>query len=138
MDLSKLKAFADDKTNVTQKQKFAWGRVKKSWENAGYKHFLLFPHFFKRLLSQGRQESELCDKSKGHWVEENRLCRNARFRCIVSQRNRIVTKAENVNTHIEQNSHFQQSFIFPFTIRQINPNLSLAKNTVPLHDKGIV
>ena len=46
LDLSKLKAFAEDNTNVIQKLKFALGRVENivgKGENAGYQHFLLFP-----------------------------------------------------------------------------------------------
>ena len=45
LDLSKLKAFADDKINVTQKLKFKIGRVENivgKGENADYQHFLLF------------------------------------------------------------------------------------------------
>ena len=45
-DWSKLKAFADDKKNVTEKLKFVLERVKdivEKGENAGYQHFLLFP-----------------------------------------------------------------------------------------------
>ena len=47
--LSKFKAFADNKINVTQKLKFALGRVENivgKGENAGYQHFLLFPQYF--------------------------------------------------------------------------------------------
>ena len=54
-DSSKLKAFADDKINVTQNFKFDLGQVESfegKGENAGYKHFLLFPH--KELFHQGR------------------------------------------------------------------------------------
>ena len=46
LDLSKLKAFADDNLNVYQKLKFASGRVENivgKGENAGYQHFLPFP-----------------------------------------------------------------------------------------------
>ena len=46
LDWSKLKQFADDKINVTEKLKFVLGRVKNivaKGENAGYQHFLLFP-----------------------------------------------------------------------------------------------
>ena len=46
LDWSKLKAFADDKINVTQKLIFALGRVENivgKGENAGYQHFLFFP-----------------------------------------------------------------------------------------------
>ena len=52
LDWSKLKAYADDKINVTQKLKFALGRVEnivEKGENAGYQHFLLFvPTMFSR------------------------------------------------------------------------------------------
>ena len=45
-DLSKLKAFADNRVNVTQKLNFAFGRAEiivGKGENAGYHNFLLFP-----------------------------------------------------------------------------------------------
>ena len=51
LDKSKLKAFADDKINVTEKLKFVLQRVKKHMgkgENAGDQHFLLFAHCFQR------------------------------------------------------------------------------------------
>ena len=51
LDSTKLKAFADDKINVTQKLKFAVGRVENivgKEENAGYQHFLLFPQCFQK------------------------------------------------------------------------------------------
>ena len=57
LDLSKFKAFADDKINVIQKLKFVSRRVENSvgkGENAGYQHFLLFPQCFQNFLSQGR------------------------------------------------------------------------------------
>ena len=43
LDWSKLKAFADDKIDVTQKLKFHLGKVENivgKGENAGYQHFL--------------------------------------------------------------------------------------------------
>ena len=46
LDLSKMKAFEDDKINVTQKLKFALGILENivgKGENAVYQHFLLFP-----------------------------------------------------------------------------------------------
>ena len=52
LDLSKLKAFADDKSNATQKLKFVLGRVKNilgKGENAGYQHFLRFLQCFQKL-----------------------------------------------------------------------------------------
>ena len=61
LDLSKLKAFADDKINGTQKLKFVLRKVdniEEKGENAGYQHFLLFPQCFQkaplsRLLEVG-------------------------------------------------------------------------------------
>ena len=46
LDLSKLKAFADDKINVSEKLKFGLGRLENTLEkgeNAGNQHFLLCP-----------------------------------------------------------------------------------------------
>ena len=51
LDRSKLKAFADDKINVTEKLKFVLGRIENilgKGENAGYQHFLLFPKCFQK------------------------------------------------------------------------------------------
>ena len=51
LDWSKLKAFADDKINVTEKLIFVLGRVEnivRKGENAGYQHFLLFPQCFQK------------------------------------------------------------------------------------------
>ena len=56
LDLSKLKAFADDKIIVTKTLKFDLGRVENvaKGENVGCQHFLLHHNVFKRLLSPGR------------------------------------------------------------------------------------
>ena len=57
LDFSKLKAVADDKSNVTQNLKFVWGRVENivgKGENAGNHHFLLSLNVFKSFFSQGR------------------------------------------------------------------------------------
>ena len=49
LDQSELKAFADDKINVTYKLKFLRGRnIFGKGENAGYQHFLLFPECFQK------------------------------------------------------------------------------------------
>ena len=51
LDWSKLKAFADDKINVTEKLKFLLEMVEnivQKGENAGYQHFLLFPQCFQK------------------------------------------------------------------------------------------
>ena len=52
---SELRAFADDKINVTPKLKLVSGRVENilgNGENAGYQHFLLFPICFQNPLSE--------------------------------------------------------------------------------------
>ena len=52
LDLLKLKAFADDKINVIQKLRFDFRRVEiilRKGENAGYKHFILFPQCFEKF-----------------------------------------------------------------------------------------
>ena len=51
LDWTKLKAFADDKINVTEKLKFVLGKVENvvgKGENAGYQHFLLYPQCFQK------------------------------------------------------------------------------------------
>ena len=48
-DLSKFKAFADNKLNVTQKLEFVFNRAEdivEKGENAGYLHFLHFSAMF--------------------------------------------------------------------------------------------
>ena len=53
---SKLKAFADDKIDVTQKLRFELGRVENivgKGENAGYLHFPLFPQCFQKAPFSG-------------------------------------------------------------------------------------
>ena len=49
LNLSKLKAFGDDKINVTGKLKFVFARVEiivGKGENVGNQHFSLFPTIF--------------------------------------------------------------------------------------------
>ena len=56
VDLSKFKEFADNKINVTQKQKFALRRLENivgKRENAGYQHLLLFPQCFQKTIFSG-------------------------------------------------------------------------------------
>ena len=65
LDLSKFKAFADIKINVTDKLNFVMGSVENIMgkeENSGNQHFLLFPHCFHRLPFQGREKFGLCGK----------------------------------------------------------------------------
>ena len=56
LDLSKMKAFADDNLNVNQKLKFAVGRVENivgKGENAENQYFILFPQCFQKPSSLG-------------------------------------------------------------------------------------
>ena len=56
LDVPKLKAFADDKTNVAQMMIYVFDRVKNivgKGENAGYQHFLLFPQCFQKASVLG-------------------------------------------------------------------------------------
>ena len=54
LGLSKLKAFADNKSNVTQNIKAVFRRIENivgKEENVGYRHFLLFPQCFQKAFS---------------------------------------------------------------------------------------
>ena len=56
LDQSKLKAFADDKINMTENLKFVLGRLEnivEKGENAGYQHFLLFPQCLQKVSDTG-------------------------------------------------------------------------------------
>ena len=61
----KFKAFADNKLNVTKFMISVYDSVENivgKGENAGYQHFLLSPHCFQRLFSQGGSKLGLCGK----------------------------------------------------------------------------
>ena len=54
LGLPKLKAFADDKLNVTQNVNVVFHRIQNIMgkeENAGYQHFFLFPQCFQKAFS---------------------------------------------------------------------------------------
>ena len=56
LDWSKLKAFACDKINVTEKVKLVSEKVENivgKAGNAGYQHFLLFPQCFQKASYTG-------------------------------------------------------------------------------------
>ena len=56
LEWSKLKAFVDDKINVSEKLKFGLGRAENivgKGENAGYHHFLFFPQCFLKAYCTG-------------------------------------------------------------------------------------
>ena len=54
LGLPKLRAFADDKLNITQNIRVVFHRMENivgKEENAGYQHFLLFPQCFQKAFS---------------------------------------------------------------------------------------
>ena len=56
LDWAKLKAFADNKINVTEKLKFILARVENfvgKRDNAGFQHFLHFPQCFQKAFYTG-------------------------------------------------------------------------------------
>ena len=62
LDLSKLKAFADNNFKVVQMVQFCFDRLENidrvenfvgEGENAGHQHFLLLPHSFQKASSPG-------------------------------------------------------------------------------------
>ena len=62
LDLSKFKACADDKINVTFKLKFVSRRVENTLgngKNAGYQHFLLFSKCFQKPPPCGYLEARI-------------------------------------------------------------------------------
>ena len=56
LNVTKLKAFADNKLNIAKMKIFLFDRVENAvakGENAGYQHFLLFPQCFPKPSSLG-------------------------------------------------------------------------------------
>ena len=56
LDLTKLKAFADDKLKIAKMRISLFDRVENTvgkGENAGYQHFLLFPWCFPKPSTEG-------------------------------------------------------------------------------------
>ena len=56
LDMTKLKAFADDKLNIAEMMISIFDRVENTegkGENAGYQHFLLFSQCFPKPSSYG-------------------------------------------------------------------------------------
>ena len=78
LDWPNLKAFADDKINVTKGLKFVLGREENNvgkGENAGYQHFLLFLRCFQKVLKVGIVQER---------VNFDMYCRlNARLPCLM-------------------------------------------------------
>ena len=65
LDLTKLKAFADDKSNVAKMASSLFDRVENTvekGENAGYQHFLLFPKCFPKPSPLRSLKVGLCCK----------------------------------------------------------------------------
>ena len=66
LDMTKLKAFADNKLNIDKMTIFLLDRVENTegkQENAGYQHFLLYPQSFLKLSSLG---SAVCCFDNGY------------------------------------------------------------------------
>ena len=62
-DRSKLKAFAGDKMNMTEKMKIVPERMENivgKGENAGYQNFLLFPQCFQKVTFSGSLKVRDC------------------------------------------------------------------------------
>ena len=89
LGLSKLKAFADDKLNVTQNIKVVFHRIENIvGKNAGYQVFSSFPTMFsKGLFPPVLQKSSLCDKGLIYILREKSL---ASF-FTSSRRNRFLS-----------------------------------------------
>ena len=69
LDLTKLKAFADDKINVAKMMIPVFDRLENivgKGENAGYQHFLLFLHCFQKVSFFGSLKSGFCGKELTH------------------------------------------------------------------------
>ena len=65
LDVTKLKAFADDKLNVVKMMISFFLRVENAvgkGENAGYQHFILFPQCFPKPSSLESLKSGFCGK----------------------------------------------------------------------------
>ena len=65
LDMTKLKAFADNKLNFAKMEISFCDRVENTigkGENAGYQHFLLFLHCFSKPSSLGPLKVGLCGK----------------------------------------------------------------------------
>ena len=66
LDLSKLKAFADDKIIETQKLKIKLRRVEnivRKGENTGFQHFLFFPQCFQKASYSGLRSRDCVVKN---------------------------------------------------------------------------
>ena len=63
LGLPKLKAFADDKSDVTQNIKVVFHRIENTVgkeENGGYQHFVLFLQCFQKAFSEILSKTSLC------------------------------------------------------------------------------
>ena len=63
LDVTRLRAFADDKIDLAQMMISVFDKVENivgKGENAGYQHFLLFPQCFQKASSLGVVKSRDC------------------------------------------------------------------------------
>ena len=74
LDKSELKAFPDNKINVTQKLKFVLWTIENivgKEENAGFQHFLHFAQCFQKVYPWGFKSRDCVVKSSSSKVSEN-------------------------------------------------------------------
>ena len=105
LNSSKLKAFADDKRNVTEKLKSVLERkIVGKGENAGYQHFLLFPQCFS---------TGFLDRSSS-WLENSQpLSKTSRFLRVCST-SLLKMLWEKDKMLVRINLSFSNSVFYPF------------------------
>ena len=75
LNMTNLKTFADDKSNVTQNIIYVFNRVEnivKKEKNASYQHFLLFPQHLQKLSLSGLTLSQT---TNFRLFQTERVCR---------------------------------------------------------------
>ena len=104
---SKLKAFADDKIDVTEKLKFVLRRVENSVGIAGYQHFLLFPQCFQKASFSGSLKVRI------EWCRVN-LFPNKPWFLRVCSTDLLKTMWEKENLLVTSNFSFSHSVYYLF------------------------
>ena len=124
LDWSKLKAFADNKMNVTDIFKVVLGRVKNilgKRENAGYQHFLLLPKCFQKSPFSGSSKVWIVWKrvrSLGFFITKDAFSNNV----LVAQ-SLVIQKTCTIKTLLETTCFKRPLFWYnnPSWIKLIQP-----------------